>query len=74
MRIISNSSRLLVLSIVLAGAANEASAQNRLEQDTPLEVTVTYPTPAERSQMQEGPKIEGIILARSGADEGECQA
>ncbi|KFL45542.1 OmpA-family protein [Sphingobium sp. ba1] len=30
-------------------------------------MTVTYPTPEERSELSEGPKIEGIISARSGA-------
>ncbi|GBH28836.1 hypothetical protein MBESOW_P0089 [Sphingobium xenophagum] len=30
-------------------------------------MTVPYPTPAERSELSEGPKVEGIISARSGA-------
>lgn len=67
MRIISNSSRLLLLSTLFAGVASGVSAQTQQEPDAPLEVTVTYPTPAERSEMSEGPKIEGIISARSGA-------
>jgi outer membrane protein OmpA-like peptidoglycan-associated protein len=67
MSIMSNSSRLLLLSTLFAGMASGVSAQTQPEPDAPLEVTVTYPTPAERSEMSEGPKIEGIISARSGA-------
>jgi outer membrane protein OmpA-like peptidoglycan-associated protein len=67
MSIMSNSSRLLLLSTLFAGMASGVSAQTQPEPDAPLEVTATYPTPAERSEMSEGPKIEGIISARSGA-------
>lgn len=67
MSIISNSARLLLLSTLFTGAATSASAQTQPLPDAPLEVTVTYPTPEERSELSEGPKIEGIISARSGA-------
>jgi outer membrane protein OmpA-like peptidoglycan-associated protein len=67
MSIISNSSRLLLLTTLLAGAATGVSAQTQPKAGDPLEVTVTYPTPAERSEMSEGPKVEGIISGRSGA-------
>jgi outer membrane protein OmpA-like peptidoglycan-associated protein len=67
MSIISNSSRLLLLTTLLAGAATGLSAQTQPKAGDPLEVTVTYPTPAERSEMSEGPKVEGIISGRSGA-------
>lgn len=67
MNIISNSARLLLLSTLFTGAATGASAQTQPLPDAPLEVTVTYPTPEERSELSEGPKIEGIISARSGA-------
>jgi outer membrane protein OmpA-like peptidoglycan-associated protein len=67
MSIISNSSRLLLLTTLLAGAATGVSAQTQPKTGDPLEVTVTYPTPAERSEMSEGPKVEGIISGRSGA-------
>ncbi|MBG6118213.1 MULTISPECIES: OmpA family protein [unclassified Sphingobium] len=67
MSIISNSTRLLLLSALFTGAATNASAQTQPLPDAPLEVTVTYPTPAERSELSEGPKVEGIISARSGA-------
>ena len=67
MSIISNSARLLLLSTLFTGAATSASAQTQPLPDAPLEVTVTYPTPEERSELSEGPKVEGIISARSGA-------
>lgn len=67
MNIISNSARLLLLSTLFTGAATGASAQTQPLPDAPLEVTVTYPTPEERSELSEGPKVEGIISARSGA-------
>lgn len=67
MSIISNSTRLLLLSALFTGAAPNASAQTQPLPDAPLEVTVPYPTPAERSELSEGPKVEGIISARSGA-------
>lgn len=67
MIIISNSTRLLLLSALFTGAAPNASAQTQSLPDAPLEVTVPYPTPAERSELSEGPKVEGIISARSGA-------
>lgn len=67
MSIISNSTRLLLLSVLFTGAAPNASAQTQPLPDAPLEVTVPYPTPAERSELSEGPKVEGIISARSGA-------
>lgn len=67
MSIISNSARLLLLSTLFTGAATNASAQTQPLPDAPLEVTVTYPTPEERSELSEGPKVEGIISARSGA-------
>lgn len=67
MSIISNSARLLLLSTLFTVAATSASAQTQPLPDAPLEVTVTYPTPEERSELSEGPKIEGIISARSGA-------
>ncbi|WP_130751618.1 OmpA family protein [Sphingobium xenophagum] len=67
MSIISNSARLLLLSALFTGAAPNTSAQTPPLPDAPLEVTVPYPTPAERSELSEGPKVEGIISARSGA-------
>lgn len=67
MSIISNSARLLLLSTLFTGAATSSSAQTQPLPDAPLEVTVTYPTPEERSELSEGPKVEGIISARSGA-------
>lgn len=67
MSIIYNSARLLLLSTLFTGAATSASAQTQPLPDAPLEVTVTYPTPEERSELSEGPKVEGIISARSGA-------
>jgi len=65
-RRISNSSRLLALSLVLAGAGSGVAIAQGAAQP-PLAVDVTDDSPADKSAMTAGPNIVGIISARSGS-------
>lgn len=47
-------------------ATGSVSAQTQESPQAPLAVTVTYVSPPPRSEMSEGPEVEGIISARSG--------
>lgn len=47
-------------------ATGSVSAQTQESPQAPLAVTVTYASPPPRSEMSEGPEVEGIISARSG--------
>jgi outer membrane protein OmpA-like peptidoglycan-associated protein len=66
MSVISQSPRVLLLAAMLAGTASVSlSAQTQEPAEGGLAVTVSDTRP-ERSQMTEGPEIQGIISGRSG--------
>lgn len=67
MRAVSMKSKRLLLLAMLAGSVSTAvavQAQDAPESDGSL--LVTGAAPPDLAQMTEGPKVEGIISARSG--------
>lgn len=67
MSVISKSPRVLLLAAMFAGTASVGvGAQTQDASDSGLAVTVSDTRPADRSEMAEGPEVEGIISARSG--------
>ena len=67
MNVISKSPRAILTAAMLVGVATgSVSAQTQETPQGPLAVTVTYASPPPRSEMSEGPEVEGIISARSG--------
>jgi outer membrane protein OmpA-like peptidoglycan-associated protein len=68
MNVMSKSPKVVLLLALLAGTASGSlSAQTQEPSDSSLAVTVSDTRPADRSEMTEGPEIEGIISARSGS-------
>lgn len=68
MNVMSKSPKVVLLLALLAGTASGSlSAQTQEPSDSGLAVTVSDTRPADRSEMTEGPEIEGIISARSGS-------
>jgi outer membrane protein OmpA-like peptidoglycan-associated protein len=57
----------LLLALLAGTASGSLSAQTQEPSDSGLAVTVSDTRPADRSEMTEGPEIEGIISARSGS-------
>lgn len=67
MRVITQNSKALVMAAALAGVATGGVAVAQSQSDGGLAGSVTDETMAPAGEMTEGPELEGIISARSGA-------
>ncbi|MEJ7926160.1 OmpA family protein [Sphingobium sp. AN641] len=56
----------MTAAMLASVASGSLSAQTQEMSEGPLAVTVTYASPPPRSEMAQGPEVEGIISARSG--------
>lgn len=65
MSVVSRNPRCLLLLAMLAGAASPGVAQQREEPPQPEQSMTVYGSPPPASEMTKGPKVEGIISARS---------
>ncbi|PWG02638.1 OmpA family protein [Sphingosinicella humi] len=66
MRVISRSPKVLLLAMLAGTAPVGLAAQAQDPSESEVLATVYAPAPPDASQMTEGPKVEGIISARSG--------